>query len=166
MIETDMSPVPGFVVPSWSSGVSPRVEPICLAPSRRAPDDLARLIVDSVGVGRDDVFVDLGSGDGSVVASVVESAGCFGVGVEAVGELVVLARERASARGVGDRVLFLHELIGVRGLLGATVACCWLLPGGLDVVVDLIEVAVASGSFRALVVVGDSSPFAAVGSFD
>ena len=98
MIETDMSPVPGFVVPSWSSGVSPEVEPICLAPWRRAPDDLARFIVDGVGVGRDDVFVDLGSGDGSVVASVVESAGCFGVGVEAVGELVVLgARARVGS---------------------------------------------------------------------
>ena len=63
----------------------------------------------------------------------------------------------AAVAGVGGRVSFLHELIGARGLRGATLVYCWLLPGSSDLVRSLVsEVLEGDGEFfRGLVVVGD-----------
>lgn len=80
----------GFVIPRWRGGTDPAVPPVCLAPWRAAPEALAPILVDAVGIRRGDVFVDLGSGDGSVVNGVVARVGCCGVGIEASGDLVVL----------------------------------------------------------------------------
>ena len=63
------------------------------------------------------------------------------------------------------RNVFLHELIGARGLAGATVVYVWLLGGGLEVVVGLIAEAVALGSVRAVVTVGDVAGFEPLGVF-
>ena len=164
--------VAGFVIPRWRGGVEGSAPPVCLAPWRSASAEVARLIVDAVGVGVDDVFVDLGSGDGSVVMAVSSMTGCVGVGVEVSVPLVRLARATAVSSSVGPRAadrnnrnVFLHELIGTRGLAGATVVYVWLLGGGLDVVVGLIAEAVAVGSVRAVVTVGDVAAFEPLGVF-
>ena len=111
--------VAGFVIPRWRGGVEGSAPPVCLAPWRSASAEVARLIVDAVGVGVDDVFVDLGSGDGSVVMAVSSMTGCVGVGVEVSVPLVRLARATAVSSSVGPRAadrnnrnVFLHELIG------------------------------------------------------
>ncbi len=172
MIDEDVA---GFVIPRWRGGVEGSAPPVCLAPWRSASAEVARLIVDAVGVGVDDVFVDLGSGDGSVVMAVSSMTGCVGVGVEVSVPLVRLARAKAVSSSVGrrgvdrndrnNRTVFLHELIGARGLAGATVVYVWLLGGGLDVVVGLIAEAVALGSVRAVVTVGDVAGFESLGVF-
>ena len=156
--------IPGFVVPSWRGDGD--VPAVSLAPWRCAPAGIATVIVDGVDVRKGDVFVDLGSGDGVVVNGVVERSGCFGVGVEASSALVGCAWADALTRGVGDRVVFLHELIGARGLSGATVVYVWLLPGGVELVVDLIRNAVGSGSVRAVVSVGDVAGLGGLGRFE
>ena len=159
--------IAGFVIPRWRGGVEDSAPALCLAPWRSASAEVAALIVDEVGVGVDDVFVDLGSGDGSVVKAVSSMAGCVGVGVEVSASLVRLARGAAApvgTRGV-PRTVFLHELIGARGLAGATVVYVWLLGGGLEVVVGLIAEAVSVGSVRAVVVVGDVVGFGPLGVF-
>ncbi len=145
----------GAVVPAWSSGVErPPASAVSLAPWRRAPAVLSALLVDELSIVDRDVFVDLGSGDGSLVIDVARCSGCRGVGVDASADLV--GRSRRAAAGL-DRVRFLHELIGVRGLAGATVVFAWLLPPAFPVVSGLVAGA-AAGSLRAFASVGLSGP--------
>ena len=144
---------PGFLVPCWSRSDGLGAPPVCLSPWRRAGAEVGRLIVEAAGVGPDDVFVDLGSGDGSVVLDVVERTGCVGVGIEAASDLVALSVPRA-ARLSGGRAVFLQEVIGSRGLGGVTVLFCWLLPSAAGVVQALIEDALPSGVLRTLIAVG------------
>ena len=108
---------PGFLVPGWSRSDGLGAAPVCLSPWRRAGLDVAELIVSAGRVGPDDVFVDLGSGDGSVVLDVVGRTGCVGVGIEAASDLVALS-VRSAGRLSAGRAIFLHELIGSRGLSG------------------------------------------------
>ena len=160
----------GFVVSRWRAGVSGGVDvgevlPVCLAPWRPAPSFVVELLIDRVGVDRDDVVVDLGSGDGWVLTELASKRGCRGIGIEASGRLVKRARAMAAVAEVGHRVAFFHELIGSRGLRGATLVYCWLLPGSADVVRLLVEELVVGGGFgggdgvgggfRGLVVVGE-----------
>ena len=147
---------PGFLVPGWSPGEGLGIVPVCLAPWRRATPDVGALIVASAPVGRRDVFVDLGSGDGSVVVDVVKRTGCFGVGVEAAGDLVDASY--ALAAGIEKRVLFLQESVGSRALGGATVVYSWLLEPAASVVRPLLLDAARSGSLRAAYLVGDLGP--------
>ena len=144
---------PGFLVPGWSRSDGLGAAPVCLSPWRRAGVDVAELIVSAAAVGPDDVFVDLGSGDGSVVLDVVERTGCVGVGIEAASDLVALSVPRA-ARLSGGRAVFLQEVIGSRALGGGTVLYCWLLPSAAGVVQALIEDALPSGALRTLIAVG------------
>lgn len=144
---------PGFLVPGWSPGEGLGVVPVCLAPWRRATPEVGALIVGAAPVRRRDVFVDLGSGDGSVVVDVVNRTGCFGVGIEAAGDLVDASYSLAG--GVRSKVLFLQESVGARGLGGATVVYSWLLEPAAAVVRPLLLDAVRQGSLRAAFLVGD-----------
>ena len=116
------------------------------------------------------MVVDLGSGDGRVLIDLASRTGCRGVGIEASANLVRAAAGLAAEAGVDRRVMFLHELIGARGLRGATLVYCWLLPGSASLVrwlvADLVGGGVGTGvesglggersdQFRGLVVVGD-----------
>ena len=152
----------GFVVPRWRSGDVRGVDAVdvptvCLAPWRPAPGLVVELLIDRVRVDGGDVVVDLGSGDGRVLTQLASQSGCRGIGIEASARLVRSAREMAAVAGVGDRVSFFHELIGCRGLRGATIVYCWLLPGSSGLVRSLVsEVLEGDGEFfRGLVVVGD-----------
>ena len=102
-------------------------------------------------------MVDLGSGDGCVLVQLASKRGCRGIGIEASARLVARARAMAGAAGVSARVSFLHELIGCRGLRGASVVYCWLLPGSSGLVCSLVEEVLAGGGncYRGLVVVGE-----------
>ena len=144
----------GFLVPAWSRSDGLGATPVCLSPWRRAGAGLAELIVREAPVGADDLFVDLGSGDGSVVIDVVDRSGCVGVGIEAAADLVS-ASVRAAERLPRGRVIFLHEVIGGRGLVGATVVYVWLLESAAPTVRAVIEDALLSGDLRTLIVVGD-----------
>lgn len=157
----------GFIVPRWRAGdalIGRRgldsgggLSTVCLAPWRPAPGLVVDLLIAEVGVGPSDVVVDLGSGDGRVLTKLALKCGCRGIGIEASASLVARARAMAAPGGVADRVSFLHELIGARGLRGATVLYCWLLQGASGLVRSLYEEVTGFGddSFRGLVVVGE-----------
>ena len=161
----------GFVIPRWRlSGEecldALEVPTVCLAPWRPDPGIVVDLLIEGVGVERSDLVVDLGSGDGRVLVELASKRGCRGIGIEASARLVVRARAMAGAAGVADRVLFLHELIGCRGLRGASLVYCWLLPGSSDLVRGLVEEVLAGGGdfYRGLVVVGEIGDLRSLGS--
>ena len=161
----------GFVVPRWrvtgGDGVDAvEVPTVCLAPWRPAPGIVVDLLIERVGVERSDLVVDLGSGDGRVLVDLASRRGCRGIGVEASARLVARARAMAGAAGVAERVVFLHELIGCRGLRGASLVYCWLLPGSSDLVRALVEEVLAGGGdcYRGLVVVGEIGDLRSLGS--
>ena len=154
-VESVVEDWPGFVVPAWADPDAFGADAVCLSPWRRASADVVEAIVGVLDLGPGDLFVDLGCGDGSVVLAVVSRTGCRGVGIEAAGDLVhraLAARDRAGLDS--GRVVFLHELIGCRGLVGATVVYSWLLPPAAPVVATLVRDA-DRGRLCAAVLVGD-----------
>ena len=118
---------------------------------------------ESDGSARSGGGVDLGSGDGRVLSVVASRTGCSGVGIEASARLVQRARVIAGECGVGDRVVFFHELIGWRGLGGATVVYAWLLPGVSGLLAGLAREALALGGLRAVVLVGEAGEVGELG---
>ena len=166
--------VPGFVVPRWRAVAGAAVEraagsvdvpAVCLAPWRPAPDLVVDLVVERVGVGASDLVVDLGSGDGRVLVRLAVRTGCRAIGVEASARLVARSRALSRAAGVAGRVVFLHELIELRGLRGASVVYCWLLPGSAELVKGLVGEVLAGGGdlLRGLVIVGDLGDLGSLG---
>ena len=162
----------GHVVPRWRvAGGGPggvEVPAVCLAPWRPAPGVVVDLLIEKVGVGRSDLVVDLGSGDGRVLVELTSKRGCSGIGIEASARLVARSRVMAAVAGVAGCLVFLHELIGLGGLRGATVVYSWLLPGSGSLVESLVEEAAADGGarFRGLVMVGDVGDLGSLGCGD
>ena len=156
----------GFTVSGWSAGVTAVSAPHCFAPWRVSPPELARLLVERVPIGPDDLFVDLGSGDGSLVHGVAELAGCRGVGVEASGPLVRLARAAAARLRDPARVRHLAEVIGLRGLGGATVVFTWMVPNGVSAILSLVRSAVDRGGVRVFATAGGVGEFARLGEVE
>ncbi len=111
-----------------------------------------------------DVFVDLGSGDGSVVRAVAARSGCAAVGVEASADLVIASRRVPPVVGSGP-VVFLHELVGRRPLSGATAVFAWLLPSALPLIDSMVSEALPLGGLRAVAVVGPVEGLRPVGSY-
>jgi len=76
-----------------------------------------------------DTVMDLGSGDGRIVMTAVQSlSGVRGVGVEINAELVDKATDAAQAQGLGNRVRFLHQNAFDADLRQADVIFMWLFP--------------------------------------
>ena len=81
-----------------------------------------------VGVTRDDVVYDLGSGDGRLVIAAAREFGARGVGVEIEAKLVQDSRENALKAGVADRTQFLWQDIFQTDIAAATVVALYLSP--------------------------------------
>jgi len=98
------------------------------APFVPTGEEAIRRVLDALELGPDDVFYDLGCGDGRVA---VEAAASYGVRrsvcVEIRPELAAEAVERARAAGVEDRVLVLNTSFFDVGLWDATAVYMYLL---------------------------------------
>ncbi|MCZ7563980.1 MAG: class I SAM-dependent methyltransferase [Burkholderiales bacterium] len=79
-------------------------------------------------VTRDDVVMDLGSGDGRIVIAAAKRHGARATGVEYDPRLVAVSRRNAGAAGVADRVRFLEGDLFKVDLSPATVVTVYLLP--------------------------------------
>ena len=79
-----------------------------LVPYIASPVKVAEKIVEIAKVTPNDVFYDLGSGDGRVVVLTSKLSGCRGVGIEIDGALVAISRAKAIEYGVADRVEFIE----------------------------------------------------------
>jgi SAM-dependent methyltransferase len=76
-----------------------------------------------------ETVIDLGSGDGRIVFEALEKRpGVRGVGVDINAELVQKANAEAKARGLADRVRFLHQNAFDADVANADVIFMWLFP--------------------------------------
>lgn len=91
-----------------------------------APVVDAMLLLGSIR--KDDVLIDLGSGDGRIVITAARRDGARALGIELDDRLVKLANERARAEGVGDRARFVKQDLYTTDLSAATVITMYLLP--------------------------------------
>jgi hypothetical protein len=93
-----------------------------------SPQSVAEAMAKIANVGKADVVVDLGSGDGRIVTTAARLHGARGFGVDINPELVELASALAKKSGVGDRVSFMHQNVFDADLRKATVVNMYLFP--------------------------------------
>ena len=90
-------------------------------------DELLEYIVKLARLKKDDVFYDLGCGDGRVVIRAVKEGIKKGVCVEINSSLIERAKEAAQREGVYDKIEFLNEDFFKVPLSDATVVYMYLL---------------------------------------
>ena len=110
------------------------------------PDVVVGRMLELAGVRRDDVVVDLGSGDGRLVIEAARRYGARGVGVERDENLVLRARAAAQKAEVADRVSFTQGDIFDADLRRATVVTLYLLPRLLVRLVPKLRAELAPGA--------------------
>jgi Methyltransferase domain len=79
-------------------------DPPDLGPFLETPDALIEPLLRFAGLGKGDVLVDLGCGDGRIPITAAKIFGCRARGLETDTGLVARARAAAASAGVGDRV--------------------------------------------------------------
>lgn len=89
------------------------------------PEVVARMLT-LAEVGKDDLVVDLGCGDGRIVVMAAQRFGARARGIEIDPSQVVRAREAVRRAGVGDRVQIVHGDIFDADISDATVVTLFL----------------------------------------
>jgi hypothetical protein len=102
--------------------------PLVDAPYVVTPPPVVDAMLKVAGVTAADVVCDLGSGDGRIVIAAARQYGARGIGYELDPGRVAVARERARAAGVADRVRFEVRDIFTADIREATVVTMYLLP--------------------------------------
>ena len=97
-------------------------------------------IVEELQLRPDDVLVDIGSGDGRYVIRAAQE-GARGIGIDRLGELITLSRDKARATLTQDRTTFIHaDALTVPDVIRqATVVILFLTDAGLTVLTPELE---------------------------
>lgn len=93
------------------------------------PERLIHRMMQLADVTRDDVVVDLGSGDGRIPIFAAKHIGARAIGVELEENLIRLSNETARKSGVADRVRFVRQDLFEFDLGQATVVALYISPG-------------------------------------
>lgn len=91
------------------------------------PQALVDTMLDMAKMTPDDLVMDLGSGDGTIVITAAKR-GARAIGIEYNPELVLLSRNVAAAQGLGERATFVQADLFTVDLSNATVVTMFLLP--------------------------------------
>jgi SAM-dependent methyltransferase len=105
------------------------------APYVPTPWPIVDAMLDLARIKRDELMIDLGSGDGRLVVTAAKRFGARGYGVDINPELVSLANRNAAEAGVASRVRFEQRDLFQTDLRGANVLTLYLLP---QIVVELV----------------------------
>jgi SAM-dependent methyltransferase len=95
------------------------------------PPALVEKMLDMAQVTRDDLVMDLGSGDGRNIIAAAKR-GARAIGVEYNPEMVALATRLAQEAGVADRATFVEGDMFTADISKATVMALFLLPDNLE----------------------------------
>jgi precorrin-6B methylase 2 len=93
------------------------------------PQNVVDAMLELAHVTRDDVVVDLGSGDGRIPITAAARYGARGLGIEIDPALVRLSEENARKSGVGGLVRFFEGDLFQADIREATVVAVFLMPG-------------------------------------
>jgi hypothetical protein len=92
------------------------------------PPEVVERMLEMAGTRRDDLVIDLGSGDGRIVIAAAQKFGARGLGIELDGALVKKSRESAAVAGISEKVRFVQGDVLVADISKATVVTAYLLP--------------------------------------
>jgi hypothetical protein len=92
------------------------------------PERVIRRMLQMADTTRDDVVIDLGSGDGRIPIYAAKHFGARGIGVELEGNLIEISRKSAQASGVSHLVQFLQQDLFQADMSGATVVALYISP--------------------------------------
>jgi SAM-dependent methyltransferase len=95
------------------------------------PPSLVELMLDMAKVTRDDLVMDLGSGDGRNIIAAAKR-GARGIGVEYNPDMVALADRLAREAGVGDKASFMQGDMYEADISKASVMAIFLLPTNME----------------------------------
>jgi ribosomal protein L11 methylase PrmA len=90
--------------------------------------DVIQDILNLAKITPEDIFYDLGCGDGQMAIAAALQYGARGVGIDIDPDRIQAANENALAAGVSDRVTFRHQNIFESDFSDATVVYVYLLP--------------------------------------
>ena len=110
------------------------------------PDAVVTRMLELADVRRNDLVVDLGSGDGRLVIEAARRYGARGLGVEREPHLVALARAAAEKVGVAQQVSFRQGDIFETDLRAADVVTLYLLPRLLVQLLPKLRAELAPGA--------------------
>jgi SAM-dependent methyltransferase len=93
------------------------------------PERMIRRMLQIADTSKDDLVIDLGSGDGRIPIYAAKQLGARAIGVELEANLVRLSREAAKKQGVENLVQFLEQDLFKADLSKATVIALYISPG-------------------------------------
>jgi SAM-dependent methyltransferase len=96
------------------------------------PERMIRRLLQLADTTKDDVVLDLGSGDGRIPIYAAKQFGARGIGVELEENLVSLAGRTAAAQGVTQRVQFIQDDLFKADLSVASVIALYISPGVME----------------------------------
>ena len=91
-------------------------------------DKVVAVMLDMAKVKKNDILIDLGSGDGRIPITAAKRFGTQGTGIDIDPQRIVEANENARKAGVTDRVQFIEGDIFDADIKNATVVTLYLLP--------------------------------------
>lgn len=106
------------------AGTEQRRPDVIFVPTR---DAVIEAMLDTAGVGPNDIVYDLGCGDGRIVVAAAKR-GARAVGIDIDPQRIVEAKQRAADEGVTDKVTFLEQDLFQSDIREATVVTLYLLP--------------------------------------
>lgn len=117
--------------------VTPKPDPVYFAPPIPTPQPLVEWMLRLAEVGPDDVVMDLGCGDGRIVITAARDFGAAGICLDLDQRQLEIARGKARAAGVEDRIRFMQADAMGADVREATVVTMYL---GMRVHQELAEV--------------------------
>jgi SAM-dependent methyltransferase len=96
------------------------------------PERMIRRMLQLADTTRDDVVLDLGSGDGRIPIYAARHFGARGIGIELEANLIALSRKTAAAQGVSERVRFIQGDLFEADLSAASVIALYISPSVME----------------------------------
>lgn len=106
------------------AGTEQRRPDVIFVPTR---DAVIEAMLETAGVGPNDIVYDLGCGDGRIVVAAAKR-GARAVGIDIDPQRITEAKQRAADEGVTDKVTFLEQDLFQSDIREATVVTLYLLP--------------------------------------
>lgn len=120
---------PGRLVEATKAAVPATSTQASLAPYVPTPQDVVERMLTLAGVSKNDVVVDLGSGDGRLVVTAAKQFGARGIGIDIDPARIADGRANAAKAGVESMVEFRQEDALQADVSKATVVTLYLLSG-------------------------------------